>query len=153
MNKFNIGNYKLPHMAPFKFKKAVEKKIEPIKRSLPNPPMQVPKPLKPMQPNTISNAAPKQNGEAISSTGVKNDSTAAVNAWNKFKASYMDRTEKMGKPITPEENLAEYNREKNEFYYDTNRNELRLVPTDDAEMKDQRFLDTLDSFQLPPQEQ
>tara|TARA_R100001443_G_scaffold12367_1_gene21960 strand:- start:234 stop:656 length:423 start_codon:yes stop_codon:yes gene_type:complete len=140
MNKFNIGNYKLPHMAPFKVKKLVEKKIEPIKRNLPNPPMQVPIPI-------------RQNGEAISSTGVKNDSTAAVNAWNKFKASYMDRTEKMGKPITPEENLAEYNREKNEFYYDTNRNELRLVPTDDAEMKDQRFLDTLDSFQLPPQQQ
>ena len=140
MNKFNIGNYKLPHMAPFKVKKVVEEKREPIKRNLPNPPMQVPIPI-------------RQTGEAISSTGVKNDSTAAVNAWNKFKASYMDRTEKMGKPITPEENLAEYNREKNEFYYDTNRNELRLVPTDDAEMKDQRFLDTLDSFQLPPQEQ
>tara|TARA_A100001391_G_scaffold164946_1_gene124757 strand:+ start:268 stop:690 length:423 start_codon:yes stop_codon:yes gene_type:complete len=140
MNKFNIGNYKLPHMAPFKVKKVVEKKREPIKRNLPNPPMQVPIPI-------------RQNSEAISSTGVKNDSIAAVDAWNKFKASYMNRTEKMGKPITPEENLAEYNREKNEFYYDTNRNELRLVPTDDAEMKDQRFLDTLDSFQLPPQEQ
>ena len=97
--------------------------------------------------------------QTVSSAGgdEATDSIASVKAFNELKQSYMKRKfkgndERLG-PITPEENLAEYNKEKNEFYYDTNRNELRLVPTDDAEMKDQRFLDTLDSFQLPPQEQ
>ena len=49
------------------------------------------------------------------------DSIAAVDAWNNFKSSYTNRKfrgndERLG-PITPEQNLAEYNREKNEFYY------------------------------------
>ena len=91
-----------------------------------------------------------------SSGGVVNDSTDAVKAWKNFKSAYVNRKfkgndERLG-PITPEQNIAEYNREKNEFYYDTNAKKLRLIPTDDAEMKDQRFLDTLDSFQLPPKD-
>ena len=43
----------------------------------------------------------------------------------------MDRTNK-----TPEENEKEYNMEKNEFYYDTTRGKLRLIPTDDGEVQD-----------------
>ena len=115
MSKFNIGNYKLPHMVPF-----------------------------------------RQNKETISSSGISNDSTDAVEAWKNFKSAYVNRQfkgndERLG-PITPEENIKEYNREKNEFYYDTNTKKLRLIPTDDAEMKDQTFLDTLDSFQLAPED-
>lgn len=33
MNKFNIGNYKLPHMSPFPFKKIVKKVEKPIDRT------------------------------------------------------------------------------------------------------------------------
>ena len=92
-----------------------------------------------------------------SSGGVDRDSIDAVNAWKNFKSDYINRKfkgndERLG-PITPEQNLEEYNREKNEFYYDTDAKKLKLIPTDDAEIQDQRFLDTLDPFQLPPKNQ
>tara|TARA_R100000322_G_scaffold158079_1_gene118355 strand:- start:117 stop:488 length:372 start_codon:yes stop_codon:yes gene_type:complete len=76
---------------------------------------------------------------------VENDSIAATKAWNNFKSGYMNRTNK-----TSEENLAEYNREKNEFYYDTEKNKLRLVPTDDGEIPIQGFKENLKDWQLPP---
>ena len=41
------------------------------------------------------------------------DSTAAAEAWKNFKLGYMQRKEHMGKPITAEQNKAEYDREKN----------------------------------------
>ena len=77
----------------------------------------------------------------------KNDSIAASNAWKNFKKGYMDRKEKMGKPISAEENKAEYDREKNEFYYDTNKKKMRLIPTDDAERQDKSGIQ---SWQLAP---
>jgi hypothetical protein len=81
---------------------------------------------------------------------INKDSVAATNAWNKRKAEYMNRKEHMGKPISAEENLAEWNREKNEFYYDTQRNKLRLVPTDDGEIPIKGFKEGLNKWQLPP---
>lgn len=48
----------------------------------------------------------------------KNDSIAASNAWKQFKKGYMDRKEhpaRPGKPISAEENKAEYDREKMSF--------------------------------------
>ena len=85
----------------------------------------------------------------------QNDSIAASKAWNRRKAEYMDRTHKFvghpsERPITADENLAEWNREKNEFYYDTDRKKLRLIPTDDAEKQDQSFKNKLKKWQLPP---
>ena len=80
----------------------------------------------------------------------KNDSIAASNAWKQFKKGYMDRKEhpaRPGKPISAEENKAEYDREKNEFYYDTNKKKLRLIPTDDAEQQDRSGIQ---SWQLAP---
>ena len=80
----------------------------------------------------------------------KNDSIAASNAWKQFKKGYMDRKEhpaRPGKPISAEENKAEYDREKNEFYYDTNKKKMRLIPTDDAERKDKSGIQ---SWQLAP---
>lgn len=76
----------------------------------------------------------------ISRKEVNKDSIASVNAWAQHKKSYMDRKfkgndERLG-PITPEQNKAEYDREKNEFYYDTNKKKLRLIPTDDGEVQD-----------------
>jgi hypothetical protein len=84
----------------------------------------------------------------------QNDSIAATKAWNNMKSGYMNRKfkgndERLG-PITPEENLAEWNMEKNEFYYDTNRNKLRLVPTDDGEIPIEGFKKGLKKWQLPP---
>ena len=72
----------------------------------------------------------------------KTDSIAAANAWKEFKKGYMDRTNK-----TPEENEKEYNMEKNEFYYDTTRGKLRLIPTDDGEVQDRSGIE---SWQLAP---
>ena len=80
----------------------------------------------------------------------QNDSIAASKAWNKFKSGYMDRKQHMGKPITAEQNLAEYNREKNEFYYDTQRKKLRLIPTDDGEVQDESFKSKLKKWQFSP---
>ena len=80
----------------------------------------------------------------------KNDSIAASNAWKNFKKGYMDRKEhpaRPGKPISAEENKAEYDREKNEFYYDTNKKKMRLIPTDDAEQQDRSGIQ---SWQLAP---
>ena len=77
----------------------------------------------------------------------KKDSIAASDAWKKFKKGYMDRTEKMGKPISAKENKAEYDREKNEFYYDTNKKKMRLIPTDDGE---QRIMKGIQNWQLAP---
>jgi len=75
------------------------------------------------------------------------DSIAASKAWNKFKSGYMNRKQHKGKPITAEQNLAEYNRERNEFYYDTQRKKLRLIPTDDGEVQDRSGIK---KYQLAP---
>ena len=68
-------------------------------------------------------------------------------AWADFKAGYMNRKEHMGKPITAEQNLAEYNREKTEFYYDRNKKKIRLIPTDDGE---QKIMEGIEKNQLAP---
>ena len=78
---------------------------------------------------------------------MENDSIASVEAWKQFRKGYMDRTEKMGKPITAEENQAEYDREKNEFYYDPNSKKIRLIPTDDGEVQDRSGIE---KWQLAP---
>jgi len=77
----------------------------------------------------------------------KKDSIAASNAWKNFKKGYMDRTEHMGKPISAKQNKAEYDREKNEFYYDTSKKKMRLIPTDDGE---QRITKGIQNWQLAP---
>ena len=76
-----------------------------------------------------------------------NNNDSIAKAWKDFKAGYMNRKEHMGKPITAEENLAEYNREKGEFYYDHNKKKLRLIPTDDGE---QKIMKGIDKSQLAP---
>ena len=76
-----------------------------------------------------------------------NNNDSIAKAWKDFKAGYMNRKEYMGKPITAEENLAEYNREKGEFYYDHDKKKLRLIPTDDGE---QKIMKGIDKNQLAP---
>ena len=73
------------------------------------------------------------------------DSIAATKHWKAFKSGYMNRSQ-----FTPEYNKKEYDREKHEFYYDTQRNKLRLVPTDDGEVPMKGFKEKLKSWQLPP---
>ena len=85
-----------------------------------------------------------------------NDSIAASSAWKNFKKGYTDRkfkgnNEKLG-PITSEQNIAEYNREKHEFYYDINSNKMKLIPTDDAERRNENFMSNLKDYQLPPKD-
>jgi len=76
----------------------------------------------------------------------QNDSIAAVKAWDKMKSGYMNRSQ-----FTPEYNKKEYDREKNEFYYDIQKKKMRLIPTDDGEVQDEGFKSKLKSYQLPPQ--
>ena len=94
--------------------------------------------------------------ETVSSSGGNEeaDSIASVKAFNELKQGYMKREfkgndERLG-PITPEQNLAEYNRESREFYYDPNAGKLRLIPTDDAEMPD---LTGIKPYQLAPKDE
>jgi len=86
-------------------------------------------------------------------TQQENDSIAAVKAWDKFKSGYMNRTTHpaTGKPIDSTYNQKEYDMEKNEFYYDTNKSKMRLIPTDDGEVQDEDFKSKLKKWQLPPQ--
>ena len=65
-----------------------------------------------------------------------------------FKKEYMDRTHKMKgtkfeKPLSAEDNLNEYNREKNEFYYDTKSGKIKLIPTNDAEEQDKTGIEKM----------
>jgi len=69
-----------------------------------------------------------------------NDSIAAGKAWQKMKAGYL---KKPG-------GQKEWNMEKNEFYYDTDKNKLRLIPTDDGEIQDESFKSKLKSWQKAP---
>ena len=75
------------------------------------------------------------------------DSTAAAKAWAEFKKGYMSRKEHMGKSISAQENQDEYDREKNEFYYDVEKGKLRLIPTDDGEQQDRSGIQ---DWQLAP---
>ncbi len=55
---------------------------------------------------------------------------SCAKARKEFKAGYMNRTNK-----TPEENLAEYNREKNEFYCSKDTNfKMKLRPSGDDDI-------------------
>ena len=76
----------------------------------------------------------------------QNDSIAAIKAWDKMKSSYMNRSQ-----FTPEYNKKEYDREKNEFYYNIEKKKMRLIPTDDGEIQDVDFKNKLKKWQLPPQ--
>jgi hypothetical protein len=81
----------------------------------------------------------------------ENDSIAAAKAWKDFRKSYMDRKfkgndERLG-PITATENEDEYNREKNEFYYDIKSKKLKLIPTDDGEVQNRSGIQ---KWQLAP---
>jgi len=137
MKKFNIGNYKLPHMSPFPVKKIVKKVEKPFDRT--------PKRLDIPQPIPIKQTVSSAGGDEAT------DSIASIKAFNELKQSYMKRKfkgndERLG-PITPEQNLAEYNREKGEFYFNPSEGKLKLIPTDDAEMQD---LTGIKSYQLAP---
>jgi len=94
--------------------------------------------------------------QTVSSAGGNEaaDSIASVKAFNELKQSYMKRKfkgndERLG-PITPEQNLAEYNREKREFYFNPSEGKLKLIPTDDAEMQD---LTGIKPYQLAPKDE
>jgi len=84
------------------------------------------------------------------------DSLNAVAAWQQFKQDYMVRKfkgndERLG-PITPEQNKDEYDREKLEFYFNTDENKMKLIPTDDAEIRDENFVNNLKPFQIAPKD-
>tara|TARA_R110002051_G_scaffold10591_1_gene40020 strand:- start:428 stop:787 length:360 start_codon:yes stop_codon:yes gene_type:complete len=76
-----------------------------------------------------------------------NDSIAASKAWNTMKSGYMNRSQ-----FTPEYNKKEYDSEKHEFYYDTHKNKMSYVPTDDGEVPIKGFKENLKKWQLPPAE-
>jgi len=89
----------------------------------------------------------KQMAKAAQAAGKVGHQAGAKKAWKDFKSGYMNRTEHIGKPISAEQNQAEYDREKNEFYYDTKKGKMRLIPTDDGEMQDRSGIE---DWQLAP---
>ena len=146
MNKFKFSNYKLPHMKSAFLKETKEVQPE-INRNFPRLEIKVP------EGKGKYDAAVKQT---VSSAGGNEatDSIASVKAFNELKQSYMKRKfkgndERLG-PITPEQNLAEYNREKGEFYFNPSEGKLKLIPTDDAEMQD---LTGIKPYQLAPKDE
>ena len=146
MNKFKFSNYKLPHMKSAFLKETEEVQPE-INRNFPRLEIKVP------EGKGKYDAAVKQT---VSSAGGNEatDSIASVKAFNELKQSYMKRKfkgndERLG-PITPEQNLAEYNREKGEFYFNPSEGKLKLIPTDDAEMQD---LTGIKPYQLAPKDE
>ena len=68
------------------------------------------------------------------------DSIASQNAWKAHKAEYL---KKPG-------GEKEYDMEKGEFYYDTEKQKLRLIPTDDGEVQDRSGIK---DWQLAPDRQ
>tara|TARA_R110000744_G_scaffold338676_1_gene443932 strand:- start:261 stop:644 length:384 start_codon:yes stop_codon:yes gene_type:complete len=77
----------------------------------------------------------------------QNDSIAASKAWNTMKSGYMNRSQ-----FTPEYNKKEYDREKHEFYYNTDKKKMKYIPTDDGEVPMKGFKENLKKWQLPPAE-
>jgi len=75
----------------------------------------------------------------------QNDSIAASKAWNTMKSGYMNRPQ-----FTPEYNKKEYDREKHEFYYNTEKKKMSYIPTDDGEVPMEGFKENLKKWQLPP---
>jgi len=94
----------------------------------------------------------KQIIKAAQGAGKLVHQAGAKKAWEDRKNEYMSREFKgndsrLG-PITPEQNQAEYDREKNEFYYNKDKGKLKLIPTDDGEVQDRSGIE---DWQLAPQ--
>ena len=102
----------------------------------------------------------KQMVKAAQAAGKVGQQSGAKEAWSNFRKEYMDREGKTTVkrqedgsykkeliPTSAEENQAEYDREKNEFYYDTNKGKIRLIPTDDGEQQDRSGIQ---DWQLAP---
>ena len=70
-------------------------------------------------------------------SNTEQDSIQAKKAWDKMKADYFKKPN----------GEKEYNMEKGEFYYDVNKKKMRLIPTDDAEVKD---TSGIEKWQLAP---
>ena len=101
-------------------------------------------------PNTTGNkegiAHNKKMREAIGTfkmphqsplSNTEQDSIQAKKAWDKMKADYLKKPN----------GEKEYNMEKGEFYYDVNKKKMRLIPTDDAEVKN---TSGIEKWQLAP---
>ena len=69
------------------------------------------------------------------------DSINSVNAWKAHKAQYL---KKPG-------GEKEYDMEKGEFYYNTDENKMKMIPTDDGEQKNKVFMGNLQNYQLAPE--
>ena len=152
MNKFKFSNYKLPHMSPFPFKKIVKKVEKPIDRT--------PKRLDIPEPIPINN-----NGVVSSSGGITpSEKEEAKRLLDSVKGTYMDRLHKrtgkwdpeqrkvvfINKPMSEAENLAEWQREKGEYYVDfdtSGKGSVEIIPRGDDDIPVQSFIKSLDPSQ------
>ena len=66
---------------------------------------------------------------------------------NYMGREFKGNDERLGR-ITPQQNFQEAMRELPEKYFDLEKNKLRYVPTDDAEMPDEEFKSKLKPYQL-----
>ena len=94
----------------------------------------------------------KQIIKAAQGAGKLVHQAGSKKAWADRKNEYMSREFKgndsrLG-PITAEQNQAEYDREKNEFYYNKDKAKLDYIPTDDSEVQDRSGIE---DWQLAPQ--
>ena len=145
----NMPGFKLPHMGG-------EKQVGPYKSALHFNHDKV-NPFAPEEKVPSFQDAFMKGGIAgagVGSSGnVDKDSIAMSDAWKRFNKAYLDRTTHpaTGKPIDMDYNINELNAEGNEFYLKKMNDgsyKPRLIPTDDAEMRDEKFLSTLQPGQL-----
>lgn len=161
MKKFNIGNYKLPHMSPFPFKKIVKKVEKPFDRTPKR--LDIPKPI-PIRNNGVT-AGWNSNAVTSSSGGITpSEREEAKRLLDSVKGTYMDRLHKrtgkwdpeqrkvvfVNKPMSEAENLAEWQREKGEYYVDfdtSGKGSVKMIPRGDDDIPVQSFIKSLDPSQ------
>ena len=159
MKNFNIGNYKLPHMSPFPVKKIVKKVEKPFDRTPKRVDIPTPIPI-------------RNNGVVSSSGGLTPSEKAEANRLlDSVKGTYMDRKFKQGRlvfeggkpkrtpeggfireqiPVSPEQNLKEYEMEKGGYYVDFTKGGkavVKGVPSGDDDIPVQSFIKSLDPSQ------
>ena len=169
MNKFNIGGFKLPHMAPFNNNKiknpktAEEEKMAEAKkafRRISQKPLLEPKPL---HPNSGGSSL-RNNGVVGSSGGLTPDERAkAIKLLDSTRDTYVNvGSKRVGKmvdgkvvfeniPVSQEEGLKNWEQEgKSNFYVDFDQDgnaSVKSVPRGDDDIPVQSFLKSLDSSQ------
>ena len=166
MKKFNIGNYKLPHMSPLPFKKIVKKVEKPFDKTPKRLDIQKPIPIK-----QVAGSAGGWNSKVVGSAGdpvvsklTPSERAEANRLQDSIKDTYMSRKfKRKGRydrdlkkvvfenvPLSDEDNIREYNMEKGSNYIDFTKDGkavVKGVPSGDDDIPVQSFIKSLDPSQ------